>query len=170
MSIFWLGGPQGVIVPIKDIKATEEDRYFMPGIIHGGESYIIQVYGWSTGPRPEDERIAARYLFIDDILAWAKESSDSAGILDHDVFEELINEKSEEFVVENDGSGEFVTLNNTWHQAIVLSYEEIVSWAQKQADKDLSKTTLADKIKSASERALQSKATPGEKENSPKRT
>ncbi len=57
MSIFWIGGPEGVIVPMDQINATEEDRYFLPGVIHGGEDYLIQVYEWNNDGTPEGGKV-----------------------------------------------------------------------------------------------------------------
>lgn len=136
MSIFCVGGPEGVILPFDEMNTTEEDRYFLPGVIHGGENYLIQVYAWNNDGTPEGERIGARYLYAQDIIDWAKESTMDDGSLDKDVFSECINEESEEFVVENDGSGDFVSLNEEWNKALPLSYEEVVSWAEKQIEKE----------------------------------
>lgn len=136
MSVFWIGGPEGIIVPMDQINATEEDRYFLPGVIHGGEDYLIQVYEWNNDGTPEGERIGARYLYASDILDWAKEATMDDGSLNKDIFSECINEESEEFVVENDGTGDFVTLNEDWDKALPLSYEEVISWAEKQIEKE----------------------------------
>lgn len=138
MSIFWVGGPEGIIVPTADINTTEEERYFPPGIIHGGGDYIIQVYGWNAGSGPKDERIGVRYLFARDVLEWSAEAAKPTGSFDKEMFEELINEKSEEFVVDNDGSGDFFTLNSLWDKAFPWSFPEVISWAQQKMSKSLS--------------------------------
>ncbi len=136
MSVFWLGGPEGVIVPSEELKTTEEDRYFMPGVIHGSEDYIIQVYYWSNGEGPENDRIGAKYLWAASVLDWAKEATNEDGSLNKEIFEELINENAEEFVIDNDGTGDFVTLNEEWDKALALDYQEVISWAQKQISKN----------------------------------
>ncbi len=136
MSIFWIGGPKGIIVPAEEIKFNpDEDRYFMPGAIHGSEDYIIQSYYWSNGEGSENDRIGIKYLYADSIVGWSKEAVDEHGVLDEDVFAELINDNAEEFVVENDGTGDFVSLNEAWSKAFALSYRDIISWAHTQIDK-----------------------------------
>lgn len=137
MSIFSIGGHQGIIVEAADLKPIEDDdRYFMPGIIHGGEDYIIQAYYWSNDEGPAGDRIGARYLYASDILDWANEASTVSGSLDEERFTELINAKSEEFVVLNNGTGDFVSLNDCWAQARPLSYQEIISWAERQVGRE----------------------------------
>lgn len=137
MSIFCVGGPKDIIVPLCDINTTEEDRYFLPGTIHGGEDYIIQVYGYNVGDgSPEGERIEAKYLYAVALLAWAKEATKEDGSLDMDMFEELLCENSEGFIIDNDGSGDFFTLNNLWDEARAWSYQDIISWAQLQVNKE----------------------------------
>lgn len=138
MSIFSIGGPSGIIVAESDLKMTEDDRYFMPGIIHGGEDYIIQAYYWSNNEGPAGDRIGARYLSATEILDWAKEASAASGALDKSKFTNLINERSEEFIILNDGTGDFVTLNEWWAQALPLSHEEVISWAQRQLGREAS--------------------------------
>lgn len=135
MSVFWVGGPEGIIVPTDEINTTEEDRYFLPGIIHGGENYIIQVWGWNSGSGEKDECIGVKYLFATDILNWAKEAARD-GSLDEELFGELINEKAEEFTVGNDGTGDFVTINEVWDQSLTLSYNEVITWARKTIKKE----------------------------------
>lgn len=157
MSIFWIGGPEGVIVPEDEINATEEDRYFMPGIIHGSEDYIIQVYYWSNGEGPAGDRIGAKYLWAASVLEWVKEAESEDGSFNHAVFEELINNYAEEFVLENDGTGDFVTLNTVWDQALPLSYSDVIKWANEQISKERRdgdhKLPLEEQIQHASDRA-----------------
>lgn len=169
MSIFWIGGPEGIIVPTEDIKFNpDEDRYFMPGAIHGSEDYIIQAYYWSNGEGPECDRIGVKYLYANSILEWARESVNEHGFLDEDVFAELINDNAEEFVVENDGTGDFVSLNEAWSNSFALSYQDIVSWAHAQIDKSHSpfvktfntpKLSLSAQIESVADRASVSHST-----------
>ncbi|MBQ2389645.1 MAG: hypothetical protein II305_06295 [Clostridia bacterium] len=133
MSIFCIGGPEGVIVPEHELKFTpDEDRYFLPGIIHGSEDYLIQAYYWSNDEGPKGDRIGLKYLHAEHILAWAEESTDNHGHLDTECFEELINEEAEEFVIENDGDGEFCSLNEVWDKSVNLDYEDIINWAKEK--------------------------------------
>lgn len=136
MSIFWIGGPEGIIVPTENIKATEDDRYFMPGILHGTEDYILQSYYWSNGEGPENDRIGIKYLWASSVLEWAQEATNKDGSLNEAIFAELINEHAEEFVVENDGTGDFVSINEVWDQALALSYTDVIAWAQYTINKD----------------------------------
>lgn len=135
MSIFWIGGPEGIILPLEKMNTTEEDRYFLPGVIHGGENYMIQVYAWNNDGTPEGERIGAKYLFVEDILEWAKEATMEDGSFNSDIFEECINEGAEEFVIENDGTGDFVSLNEKWGEAKSWDYARVISWAESQLEK-----------------------------------
>lgn len=160
MSIFWIGGPKSVIVSEQDLVPTsDEDRYFQPGIIHGSEDYIIQAYYWSTGEGPEGDRIGIKYLYADHVAEWAKRATDEHGVLNEDVFTELINDNAEEFVVENDGTGDFVSLNEAWSKAVSLSYQDIVSWAHAQIDKSrtpfVADVSLQDMMSRASARLKQ---------------
>lgn len=41
----------------------------------------------------------------------------------------LLWERAERFIVENDGSGDFVTLNEVWKQGIDMSAQDIIDWA-----------------------------------------
>lgn len=141
MSIFCVGGPEGIIVSNDELRTTEEDRYFLPGIIHGGESYIVQVWGWNNEGTPEGERIGVKYLFASDILTWAERATSSDGTFSSEIFEDFLNENAEEFVVMNDGTGDFVTLNEEWNQALSWDYKDVISWAQKTLDKSLSRQT-----------------------------
>ena len=159
MSVFWIGGPEGVIVPQNEIKGTEEDRYFMPGIIHGSEDYIIQAYYWSHGEGPEHDRIGVKHLYASSIAEWAKEATSKDGIFNKAAFEEIINNRAEEFVLENDGTGDFYSVNEVWDQAMALSYSEVISWANEYLAKERSggqkgndKLTLESQIQSAASR------------------
>lgn len=157
MSFFWIGGPEGVIVPAAEIKFhADEDIYFLPGTIHGSEDYIIQAYYWSNGKWPEGDRIGIKYLYADSIMEWAKEAVDEHGSLNHAVFEELINEHSEEFVVENDGTGDFVSLNDAWDKAFAWNYQDVIAWARGKAH---NKTPLAAQLQSAFVRAAEDQTT-----------
>lgn len=160
MSSFWIGGPEGVIVPANEIKATEEDRYFMPGIIHGSEDYIIQAYYWSQGEGPECDRIGVKYLWASSVAEWAKKAANEDGSFNKDIFEELINERAEEFVLENDGTGDFYSMNEVWDQSQAMSYSEVISWANEHLAKEISgnqkgngKASLEAQLQSAATRA-----------------
>lgn len=129
MSIFWIGGPEGIILPTEQVRTTSDNVYFVPGIIHGSEDYLIEAWGYNNEGTPEGERIGINYLPSIHILAWADIASES-GAFDPDVFEELINEHAENFVVDNDGTGDFVSLNEVWGQAKQWSYADVIAWAK----------------------------------------
>lgn len=131
MSIFSVGGPEGIIVPMDDVVTTEGDVYFEPGIIHGTNGLLIMAWGWNPDGNDQGERIGIKYLWAHKILEWAAEASKGNGHLNEEIFEELINEHAEDFTVNNDGTGDFVTINNAWHQAKGWTYNEVIMWAKK---------------------------------------
>ncbi len=108
----------------------------------------IQVYYWFVDKGPEGDRIGVKYLYADSIMEWAKEATDDNGVLNKDLFAELVNENAEEFVVENDGTGDFVSLNNSWGESTAWSYQDVIAWAQKVIEKEV-KPSLAGQIQSA---------------------
>lgn len=98
---------------------------------------MIQVWGWNVDGTPEGEKIGARYLFADDILKWSKEAIDDNGEFSSKLFEDSSDfELTEQFTVDNDGTGDFVTINEAWDKAVCLSPEEIISWAQNVIDRE----------------------------------
>lgn len=53
MSIFDLNGPKKIVAN-EEIQITEENRYFFPGIIHGGENTSFRLM---AGTLATDQRI-----------------------------------------------------------------------------------------------------------------
>lgn len=128
--MFWIDGPKEVIPEDKITMKEDENRYFVPGTIHGGD-HLIQVYYWSNGSSPQGDRIGVKYLYPTDILVWEKEATEAKGVFDKDIFEELVNQEAKEYVVENDGSGDFATLVEQWGNSHVWNYEEVIHWAKE---------------------------------------
>lgn len=128
--MFWIDGPKEVIPEEKITMKEGEDRYFVPGTIHGGD-YLIQVYYWSNDSSPKGDRIGVKYLYPTDILVWEKEATEAKGVFDKDIFEELVNQEAKEYVVENDGSSDFATLVKQWGNSYVWNYEEVIHWAKE---------------------------------------
>lgn len=128
--MFWLDGPNEIIPEERICMKEDENRYFVPGTIHGGD-YLIQAYYWCNDNRPQGDRIGLKYLYPTDILEWELQSRDATGVFQEDVFEELINEKAEEYIVENDGSGDFASLVKHWENSHAWSYEEALHWAKE---------------------------------------
>lgn len=137
MSIFDLNGPKKIVAN-EEIQITEENRYFFPGIIHGGEKYVIQAYGWDVGDRPEDKRVEVKYLYAEDIVELAKRYTWKEGYLNEERFKEgfkVLEEEAESFLVENDGKGGYYTLNQMWEKAEPEDYEKLTKWALKACTK-----------------------------------
>lgn len=140
MAIFWIGGPEGVIVPSEELNTTDDDRYFLPGVIHGSEEYIIQASAYNNDGTAEGEKIHIRYLYAVDILEWVKQSMNDNGTLNCDAFEECLCESRDQFIVDNDGSGDFVSLNNVWDKSISMDYADLVVWAMWKEKQDDTKS------------------------------
>lgn len=131
MSIFDLNGPKKIVAN-EEIQITEEKRYFFPGIIYGGEKFVIQAYGWDVGDRPEDKRVEVKYLYAEDIVELAKRYTWKEGYLNEEGFKEgfkVLEEEAVSFLVENDGEGGYYTLNQMWEKAEPEDYEKLTKWA-----------------------------------------
>ena len=124
MSIFWLGGPEKIVSEEKIKREMYEERIFLPGIIHGGENYLIRVYLNDVGYEGDPDEFIVEYLTRDLILK-AHEADPSHT----SIFNEIIIDEAENFVCSNDGSGEFAALVDVWPKAVQLSNDDIVCWA-----------------------------------------
>ena len=125
MSIFWLGGEEK-IVPDEEIKKEMyEDRIFVPGIIHGGDDYLIRVYLNDVCNEGDPDEFIVEYLTRDLILEAHEEDPDHA-----DVFYSRLLEGAENFACYNDGSGDFATLIEVWPKSIKMSNSDLVDWAE----------------------------------------
>ena len=125
MSIFWLGGPKEVVPQDRITKEMYEDRYFLPGVIHGGNDYVIRVYLNDVGYEGDPDEFVIEYLTRDLVLKADKEDPS------HDrIFNEILTCECENFVCYNDGSGDFATLIVVWDRSVVLSNADLVKWAK----------------------------------------
>jgi hypothetical protein len=127
MSIFSLGG-NAVNVPEKAIlEEMYQDRYFLPGTIHGGD-YLIRVY--LNDAHCESEPACDHYQFEIDYIT--KELITEARTIDpsleEEFYEHLFN--AENFCARNDGSGDFVSLIEEWPASEYLTHSELVKWAE----------------------------------------
>lgn len=124
MSIFWIGGPN-VVIPENEItREMYDDRYFMPGIIHGDEDTIIRVYlNDAVGENDPDEFIV-EHLTKDLIL-----KAHTADPTHQEFFEETLSTEAENFACYNDASGDFATLWAEWPKAVAMTNDELVKWA-----------------------------------------
>ena len=119
MSMFWIGGPER-IVPKEELKEEmEQDAIFLPGIIHGGDDYLIDVF------LNENESFDVYYFTKDLIL----EAYDHDPSCEDDFWQYLIC-NCECFGCDNDGSGDFASLVEEWPNTVIMSNSELVAWAK----------------------------------------
>lgn len=128
MSIFWLGGPNVIIPDTEITREMYDDRYFMPGIIHGNEDTIIRVYlNDAVGENDPDEFIV-EYLTKDLV-----NKAHTADPTHQEFFEEILSAEAENFACYNDGSGDFASLWAEWPKAATMTSDELAKWAGAQA-------------------------------------
>ena len=124
MAIFWLGGEERILTDDEIVMEPDKEIFFLPGIIHGCE-YIIGALYYGVD---DVDKIEIDYLYPYSILECAENAKTENG-LDEDDFFALLWERAERFIVENDGTGDFVTLNEVWEQGIDMSAQDIIDWA-----------------------------------------
>jgi len=124
MSIFWLGGPERIVADRELRPEMFEDRFFLPGLIHGDEDTLIRVYlndVWNEGdPDQFVVELLSRTLILE-----AHKLDPSHG----QIFSEKLVEEAENFACLNDGTGDFATLVEVWPKAVVMSNQDMVDWA-----------------------------------------
>lgn len=123
MSIFNLGGTPEMVPEEKLTKDMESDRYFLPGVIHGGEDYVINVY-LNTDSDPVSFEVS---YFTKDLIKEAFEKHPKCGF---DFFQHLLSE-SESFGCYN-GTGDFAELVKAWPKATYMTHTELVKWANEK--------------------------------------
>lgn len=131
MSIFWIGNEYEMVPPDRLLPEMWEDRYFLPGILHGDDDYVIRVYlNDAHGENPacnDHDQFEAEYIDRDLILKAAKEDP-SYG----DIFNEVIAEGLESFGIPNDGDHDFNEIFKAWDESVPLTNEELVYWAEDE--------------------------------------
>lgn len=126
MSIFWLGGEEK-IVPNDEIRQEMcEDRYFLPGIIHGGD-YLINIYLNDSMSGEEDDPMQFEINYFTRELILAAHELDP---LHGETFEQTLLCRCESFGCRNDGKGGFAELVECWPQSIAMRNSDIVEWAK----------------------------------------
>ena len=142
MSIFYLGGRNEKVPPEAILPEMFEDRYFLPGVIHGGEDYLIRVY--LNDAHCEDETSADNHQFeVDyitkDLITEARTIDPS---LDWEFYQHLTS--AENFCCCNDESGDFVSIIEAWPKSIYMTRSELVKWAEGKYDSPEAKTRLVE--------------------------
>lgn len=130
MSIFWIGGPNKIIPDDEIRPEMYEDRIFLPGVIHGGEDYLIRVYLNDVRSEGEPDEFVAEYLTRSLILKAHDEDPSHEW-----PFEEILTCEAENFACYNDGSGDFASLVEAWPEAVVMSNADLVDWAKGKPKK-----------------------------------
>ncbi|MBP3899085.1 MAG: hypothetical protein J6D57_14790 [Mogibacterium sp.] len=125
MSMFWIGGPDRTVKPSELKPEMFEDRYFLPGIIHGGEDYLIRVYLNDACGEEDPEEFCIEYLSKDLILKAHNEDPSHEGS-----FNQTLSCEAECFGCYNDASGDFASLVEAWDEAVYLTKSQLVAWAE----------------------------------------
>lgn len=125
MSIFWLNSGNTPVSGDSLFPEMHEDRYFLPGIIHGGTDYLIRVYLVDNGCLPEQFDVS----FISrDLILSAKGHDPSLG----ESFGCQLDECCINYGCYNEGDqcGDFRTLVANWPKSVEMSPEDLVGWAE----------------------------------------
>lgn len=130
MSIFWLDSTPIKVNPQILNEEMFEDRYFLPGKIHGGEDYLIRVYLNDAHYEAEDgsdfDQFEVEYIPASLII-----EADELDPLHGDAFRDHIAIHLESFGCPNDGeSGEFAAIVEAWPDAIPMTEQDLVDWAK----------------------------------------
>lgn len=123
--MFWLGGEKR-IVPEEELKPEMyEDRIFLPGVIHGGEDYLVRVYLNDVANEGDPDQFVIEYLTKSLILKAYREDPDKEW-----PFNETLTCEAENYCCYNDGSGDFASLVEAWPQSVIMSNSDLVDWAR----------------------------------------
>lgn len=127
MSIFCLGTPPGRVIPVSEYNLSmDEDRFFLPGVIHGG-NYLIHIFAYGGG---DCDKIDASYVTAADILKAQKAATALDGTFFDDIFIDMLDELSEHFICDNLPDDPcFATLNAQWGNSRTMTSEELIEWA-----------------------------------------
>ena len=131
MSICWIGDNSVKIDSELLTGEMFEGRYFLPGIVHGDENYLICIYlndaHYDDEEAGEYDQFEIEYIWRDLILdADVKDPSHG------EVFNEIIAAGLESFGCPNDGEGDFADWFEAWPDAIKMSNDDIVKWAKDE--------------------------------------
>lgn len=118
------------IIPEEKIQIeTDQDRFFLPGRLHGGD-YILQAYAYNN---EGVLCVEVACLFPDDILRAAEKTIEEYGYLDQVSFFELIQEDGcvERFICKNEYDDPCIDgFNENWlAYGIERTAEELIAWA-----------------------------------------
>lgn len=103
-----------------------EDRFFLPGIIHGNEDMLYGVYlnDAKEGTAEDPDTFELVMITRETILEAAKAPKGE--------FRQLIFAESESFGCCNDGSSEFSTIVDEWVKSSAMIDEQLICWAKKR--------------------------------------
>lgn len=157
MSFFCIvGGKASTPFPESElVKEMLEDRYFKPGIIHGGKDYLIRVYLNDSHAETSDDhnQFEVDYITADLILAAADEDPTLG-----EKFNNIINDQLENFCVTSMDK-DFCVLANEWHKAVSMTNEDLLAWAksveERYNDKKVNKDRLETMLIAAIEHAVE---------------
>ena len=123
--MFWIGG-EGKVVERGELNPEMyQDRYFLPGIIHGCKSYLINIYlNDSRDCEEEADQFEVNY-FTKDLIKRAHKLDPFNG----DDFTQVLLTECETFACENNGQSGFAELVDAWPKSIMMSNSDLVDWA-----------------------------------------
>ena len=130
MSIFSIGGRPEKVPQDAILEDMMQDRYFLPGTIHGGEDYLVRVY--LNDAHSEDSESSDHDQFeIDyitrDLITQAQEEDHSLG----DEFYQILF-RAENFCCPNDGESDFASIIEAWPESVYMTHSELVKWAERR--------------------------------------
>lgn len=121
-------GDRGRIVKREELLSEMfEDRFFMPGVIHGNKDMLYGVYlnDAKEGTEEDPDTFELAMITRDTILEAADASEGE--------FRQLIFTGSESFGCCNDGSSEFCTIVDEWEKSSAMTDDELVRWAKGES-------------------------------------
>ena len=126
MSIFWLGGAKRFVREEEILPFIYEERFFLPGVIHGGKDYVVNVYLYWAEQGENEGCWAVEVNYYTTALILKAHKADPTHT---DYFSDILSSECERFVVENDGTGDFAELTEAWSQSVRMDNDALVKWA-----------------------------------------
>lgn len=117
-----------IVPPEKLEKEMYTNRYFTPGIIHGGDNFLIRVHLNNNGTGQSDQFIV-EYISKDLIIRADREDPSH-----QKKFDKIIEEGLVSFASTN-GTGEFLSLFEMWPEAVKMNRCDLVAWAKRKKRK-----------------------------------